>query len=1679
MASEFDNIFGTKPKSDFDSVFDGGTAIVEPPTTGIPGVTAELPTISLEQAQRKDQELLRTTGDLLTQLGLETTDVTRQKQQEAERLQVATAGRSAFEEAKTSLKRGGLNVVAGLGGTLEELARLADKPILNQLGEVGAEFAHSARVDLRDPKLTPSSFEGKTHAQKTGLFITQVVPETLSFMVGTTVATILGGPVAGGTFAFSVEGENAFQDALNKGDTPEQANIDRMVVGTINAALEQMQVNNVLKFGKNGFNTLAKLARERTFAALKTFGKEVSLTALKQFITEGLQEATQEAVALGTPAIRRGEDVDFVEASKQIGLAGLAGGVAGVVLGGAATGVDILSAALSQKTTADASPPTTVAEIFATKPPVQDVAPETPVKPAVVTPQVTKAVEAKPEAVQEKLPEGIKISDTDIFDSRGGESFGRINATDKDGKVIGTVEFSDFEDEIAIKFIDVLPEHQRKGIATALRAKLKQEFPDSEITRFGDFTTEEGAKFKESLKPEAVEGEVAKPTTVAEIFAEPTITDRPTGPKQPEITDQTLLSERSDIKKIPQKERSVEQIARINEIEDELVLRHADEFEDIDISPKTRKIETKKVQDEILANGIYQSELDAIGDIPNLSGSFNVDSQEIGDVKARFEGRKDILKKFTLQETGGLRWDSAAAELEAGIETLDEFMDMVELFVDSNKAGRGAVHEGALANALNTAQGSEEAFLIEMLIAKHEMFKNGFTAAEINKEIAELASREGIKLENIEQDLISLKEITDVEKKQTILRELDKEVRKAKVKKVTDPERIAIERAGKIAAKTKKPVFIREKAGKFTVLKAEPKQGEFIKITPAPPGEIESGFERITAESKKPKPTPKQTKETKLLIQRINIAKKIKGLTNKRFEELKKKHGGARRLTGRKPRSVEQLKAVLKAIEKARPRKIANKTVVSPKTEKQIAELRKNLTDLEFMNDGEFQKILDIEVRGKEAKFISAKSFITQSEANKVLARMHDTAQRLRVTEPIRRAVEKSPEISAEIKKTDKLPSKAKDPSRLKSMRFFFQRMGEQASQPIYEVFLDLTLEEQQRSRFRHKAMKRAESLPDFAKIANDKEALQRVEDWITSQSRLAGKPKFPKDITKNEKRLARLIQANFESYETLARAGKMFEFSDNRAEMPQYLKFKQGIDKAFDIFNTKGYDALITYLDTQDWGIVSAGYSPMESVVKKVSTNRMPDIAVGKGRIRQRGIQYRKQDRDILQRWYSYMRQMDQLIHIQPRIKSLVRLVNDNQDSFIKPSKINSAVSTYLDNLKHTNYEDGLIEEWSKRLYSQAITVRVLADPLKPFRNLAQNLAFSEDRRDFMKIAGKKALGKTILSAEDTEYLETHVQQSSVMMSDWAFVGEDPLLFKNLTKWIQRKTLYPASDRINRLMSFSAKIDRARTAFNKKQSLAKKMTQARFSDMQKTEQRVALEVLAKDGVDAMARFVAKVHTDNTHFLYAREQRSPAEQTKLGRIALNLALFRRAALEKAVFQLEKVFQRGTGFGKKRRAASVLVSLLGFSYLTGVLWKRLTGQKYSPYSYFSFLEMNFGGLEVATIEKAEAVYNDMLDIIISQDRGKALDKFGTDITRVADYMIPFYDLGLRAIEATLGTENIDRVPFKKMREIIDSEFESRGLREVNRSLVQKIQFTFAASRQTEQDKDNFTFTGKKE
>ena len=831
----------------------------------------------------------------------------------------------------------------------------------------------------------------------------------------------------------------------------------------------------------------------------------------------------------------------------------------------------------------------------------------------------------------------------------------------------------------------------------------------------------------------------------------------------------------------------------------------------------------------------------------------------------------------------------------------------------------------------------------------------------------------------------------------------------------------------------------------------------------------------------------------KKLRDRIQELADIKGLTGKTLSDLIKKSTGFTKLRGKvieKKTSPGQLISLLEAVEKARPRRIGARVVLTKKVEDQIAAFKESLIKANRLTESEFKRILELaQSKGfgqtglgkpKPARFISAESFITQEQARDLLDRMHDAAQVFSVTEPLNVAVENDPEIKAEMEKVKKQPSSLGDPSsktissrivnavngtdffdRLYSMRFYAQRLGDRASAPIYKLYNSLRRTGQGLARERQKVFKFLGTLPDFDKIAADNEALQRVSDAIASKSKLENRPEFPPDITKSELKLVKEIEKIFKVYEFHAKVGKFFQHKDDLSKMPQYLNFKDSIDKALVIYDTKGVDALFDYIKTQNWGVVAAGYEPMRSVIRKISTHQMPDVAVGKGHIKVRGIEYAKQDRNILQRLESYMRQMDMLAFMQPKIKAWVRLIDESIETFEDQENIRQVISTYLNNLKKTNLEDGLVEQVMMRIYSQAITVRVLADPIKPARNLLQNVAFSEDRGDLVNVNNER------LTDEDLEYLETFVQQDRVMMSDWAFAGLDPLNLPligkhrlgidKVTAWTQRHTLYPGSDRLNRHWSFWAKINRVRNAFAKDQSLADKMLEARFSDMQRSEQILALELLAFEGVDSMARFIAQVHTDNTHFLYAREDRSPAEQTRIGKLVLNLALFKRAATEKAVLQTQKATQQGS-LQSRLRAAKVLVTLFAMSAVVNWVWKELTGKKFGAYDFINFLEVNSGGLELASVQKIEDVYNLMIRAAAKGDT-KALAALPSAITSSADYFIPYYDLGARAIEATLDEKNLDIQVLQSIREMIDKEYRARRRPVVDRSLLEKFQFTF--------------------
>lgn len=797
------------------------------------------------------------------------------------------------------------------------------------------------------------------------------------------------------------------------------------------------------------------------------------------------------------------------------------------------------------------------------------------------------------------------------------------------------------------------------------------------------------------------------------------------------------------------------------------------------------------------------------------------------------------------------------------------------------------------------------------------------------------------------------------------------------------------------------------------------------------------------------------------LRQRIHAVAAKKGLTKKALTELKQKHTGYRTLTGKitqKKITTAQLQSLLRAVEKARPKRVGYKRVVTQKTEKKIQSLKENLIKKTQMTEADFREILKKEAAGKEPKYIDAEHFITETEGKEVIKRMLDEAEVIRITEPFNKAIGNEPEIAHQV---EQLGSRIKrqskrDPYSLESMRYYNQQAEVKTGAPVFIMYQDLIDTHLEINKTRTALWKNLEAtIPNFKQISQDKDSLKRVSDYILSKSTLEDRPESPKDITIEEVKLAQEIEKIFESYRYKVRTAKFFNYYYYNEPIPDHERYTKEITKAVDIYEGRGKDALIKYLKTQEWGVIHSGYEPLEVLTLKIRPYTTGPKAVGKGHIKIRtDIEYHAQERNILQRLASYMRQIDMLFNMSPKINAYVRLFDDNLDKFDKPNIVKENIEVFLQNLKRYNIQKGFFERIIARAYSQAMRVIIMPSPVLSFRNLFQNAAFEHDKSILIDLRNKH------LSEKDISYLETYVVQYRGMIEEYFMVGERPLPgLKFLTKLIDKIKIYPYSDIANRHLSFWAKKNQVDRALENK-SVSDIMKGAKFDDMKLLEQKMALSILAKDGKEAMARYVARVHVDDIHFLYERAQRSPAEMTTMGRVLGNLMLFPRAYGEKLAHAANKML-KGSTYNEQYRGLKIIFAVVAGGMMCGSIFRKVTGRRRNPYDPLEILSYEAGGLAWGALESVNKVYADMILALKGDER--SINALTSAIPEAADMFIPFYDYTLRAIEASTDQKNIDRKALRQLREMIDNEYKIRGgAYKVKRNALEKWQYFIAGA-----------------
>jgi hypothetical protein len=158
-----------------------------------------------------------------------------------------------------------------------------------------------------------------------------------------TVGRILGA----GAVGFMIEGQNAYDEAIARGTSEGDAQWERVVVGTINAAIEVAQVNRLLglKEGtKHSVKTLVQAIKTRAFGRMAGEGVEFGAGLLKTSVSEAVEEMLQEGVSIFAPAlpffegkealpVTQDGKIDWLGIGERVAAAGLAGAVAAPAIG--------------------------------------------------------------------------------------------------------------------------------------------------------------------------------------------------------------------------------------------------------------------------------------------------------------------------------------------------------------------------------------------------------------------------------------------------------------------------------------------------------------------------------------------------------------------------------------------------------------------------------------------------------------------------------------------------------------------------------------------------------------------------------------------------------------------------------------------------------------------------------------------------------------------------------------------------------------------------------------------------------------------------------------------------------------------------------------------------------------------------------------------------------------------------------------------------------------------------------------------------------------------------------------------------------------------------------------------------------------------------------------------------
>jgi hypothetical protein len=650
--------------------------------------------------------------------------------------------------------------------------------------------------------------------------------------------------------------------------------------------------------------------------------------------------------------------------------------------------------------------------------------------------------------------------------------------------------------------------------------------------------------------------------------------------------------------------------------------------------------------------------------------------------------------------------------------------------------------------------------------------------------------------------------------------------------------------------------------------------------------------------------------------------------------------------------------------------------------------------------------------------------------------------------------------------------------SELRAMRYYMMLLQQKMNAPVYDLW--------QRANYVRHAMHQKQQLlitdlensvgtEIFQDIIGDDEALKYVEDYIASKHKMG--PKRPENITDDEIALAERIEKQLFLFRndvryarfTEAYAGHGGSIDGIAADIPDAPK--TALRRAIDTYDSKGAGGLREFLDTQDWGVIKSGYNPLAIVKPRLYLYSPKATTFAKGHIRTReGTDFTQDDRNIIDRYRAYQKQLMGLTDLSPVIRTLDRVFTANAHKIENAEHVASVVSRGINEMKGYHEDGGAIVYFVERLYAQTASA-VFWRPDLALRNLFQNLAFNPDFHMGMIFHPEDKR----LSPERREWMQVFVYQNRSIEQDYLLRYRKSLPgFDWLTRLANKTSLFPWSDRVNRDLCFWARInrvDRALARYRKDGNVDRLMTDSGAIDLAPRQQAEALELLGVDLVDyrvpgmemvtgeeAFARYIAHEHTHNVHFIYDRSERSPAEMGAAGKTLGNILVFQRSWAERLLLQGNKIFDSKSTRQERQYAVQIILGIIVVGLVMGEVYRRITGKSRNPYNIIQVLLWSPGGLALGVTEEISKFTYETVGVAAGDkpSLSRAIDGL-VQATRIAEITMPFYRNIIMAAETVMEMQNIDRYAVRKLREQLDESYEMHEDEyEIERDIFEKLQ-----------------------